>query len=166
MNLCVHTRLNLTPRTNTQAEGARGLAKGLAANATLYKLVLAWNGLEEGASALGDMLAANMGLKHLDLSHCRVSSEACMMLGEGLKSNVTLEVLLLSGNDRIGEDGARHLMVALAANRSLHFLGLNGSNMTCKPGFTRMHGRLCVCVCVHMLQTGWPPHGVRVSRGC
>lgn len=41
-------------------------------------------------------------------------------------------MLLLSGNDRIGEDGARHLMVALAANRSLHFLGLNGSNMTCE----------------------------------
>jgi hypothetical protein len=42
------------------------------------------------------------------------------------------QVLLLSGNDRIGEDGARHLMVALANNRSLHFLGLNGSNMTCE----------------------------------
>lgn len=54
-----------------QAEGARGLAKGLAANATLSKLSLAWNGLEEGACALGDMLSANMGLKHLDLSHCR-----------------------------------------------------------------------------------------------
>lgn len=52
------------------------------------------------------------------------------MLGEGLKGNVMLEVLLLSGNDRIGEDGARHLMVALAANRSLQFLGLSGSNMT------------------------------------
>lgn len=55
-----------------------------------------------------------------------------MMIGEGLKNNVMLEVLLLSGNDRIGEDGARHLMVALAANRSLQFLGLNGSNMTCE----------------------------------
>lgn len=115
-----------------QAEGARGLAKGLAANATLSKLVLAWNGLEEGASALGDMLAANMGLKHLDLSHCRVGAEQCLMLGEGLKSNVVLEVLLLSGNDRMGKDGARHLMVALAANRSLQYLGLQGSNMTCE----------------------------------
>jgi hypothetical protein len=55
-----------------------------------------------------------------------------MMLGEGLKGNVMLEVLLLSGNDRIGEDGARHLMIALAANRGLQFLGLNGSNMTCR----------------------------------
>lgn len=91
----------------------------------------AWNSLEDGATSLGDMLAANMGLKHLDLSHCRIGSEACMMLGEGLKSNMVLEVLLLSGNDRIGEDGARHLMMALAANRSLQFLGLNGSNMTC-----------------------------------
>jgi hypothetical protein len=54
-----------------QADGARALARGLAANATLSKLSLAWNGLEEGASAMGDMLATNMGLKHLDLSHCR-----------------------------------------------------------------------------------------------
>jgi hypothetical protein len=38
-----------------------------------------------------------------------------MMIGEGLKNNVMLEVLLLSGNDSIGEDGARHIMVALAA---------------------------------------------------
>jgi hypothetical protein len=42
---------------------------------------------------------------------------------------VVLEVLLLAGND-IGEDGARHLMTALAANSSLKFLGLNGSNLT------------------------------------
>lgn len=54
-----------------QAEGGRALAKGLAANATLSKLSLAWNGLEEGAAAMGDMLAANMGPKHLDLSQCR-----------------------------------------------------------------------------------------------
>lgn len=43
-----------------------------------------------------------------------------------------LEVLLLSGND-IGEDGARHLMSALASNNSLKYLGLNGSNLTCRP---------------------------------
>jgi hypothetical protein len=58
-----------------------------------------------------------------------------------LQSNVVLEVLLLAGND-IGEDGARHLITALAANSSLKFLGLNGSNLTggqtgfvsiCKP---------------------------------
>jgi hypothetical protein len=47
---------------------------------------------------------------------------------------VVLEVLLLAGND-IGEDGARHLMTALAANSSLKFLGLNGSNLT--GGHTR-----------------------------
>lgn len=45
------------------------------------------------------------------------------------QSNVVLEVLLLAGND-IGEDGARHLMTALAANNSLKFLGLSGSNLT------------------------------------
>jgi hypothetical protein len=69
-----------------QAEGARGLARGLAANATLAKLVLCWNGLEAGGgAAMGEMLALNMGLKHLDLSHCRLGPEACLLLGEGLK---------------------------------------------------------------------------------
>ena len=58
--------------TTQQAEGARGLARGLAANATLSKLVLAWNGIENGGgSAMGEMLGCNMGLTTLDLSHCR-----------------------------------------------------------------------------------------------
>jgi hypothetical protein len=34
---------------------------------------------------MGEMLALNMGLKHLDLSHCRLGPEACLLLGEGLK---------------------------------------------------------------------------------
>jgi hypothetical protein len=44
-----------------------------------------------------------------------------------------LEVLLLSGNS-IGDAGARHLMVALHANKSLQFLGLQGSNLTGEQG--------------------------------
>jgi hypothetical protein len=40
-----------------------------------------------------------------------------------------LEVLLLNGNN-IGEDGARHLVVALHVNKSLHYLGLQGSNLS------------------------------------
>jgi hypothetical protein len=42
------------------------------------------------------------------------------------------EALLLSGNERIGEDGARHLMVALALNRRLQVLSLSGGNLTCE----------------------------------
>jgi hypothetical protein len=49
-------------------------------------LVLCWNGLEAGGgTAMGEMLALNMGLKQLDLSHCRLGPEACLLLGEGLK---------------------------------------------------------------------------------
>lgn len=47
---------------------------------------MCWNGLEAaGGAAMGDMLALNMGLKHLDLSHCRLGPEACLLLGEGIK---------------------------------------------------------------------------------
>jgi hypothetical protein len=69
-----------------QGEGAKGLARGLTANATLHTLNLAWNGLEnQGGGALGEMLSANMGLRKLDLSHARLGSEACLLLAEGLK---------------------------------------------------------------------------------
>jgi hypothetical protein len=51
--------------------------------------VLCWNGLEAaGGAAMGEMLALNMGLKHLDLSHCRLGPEACLLLGEGLKVSI------------------------------------------------------------------------------
>lgn len=46
-----------------------------------------------------------------------------MLPGEGLKANTTLEELYLSGN-AVGDDGARHLMMALKENTSLQFLGL------------------------------------------
>jgi hypothetical protein len=69
-----------------QGEGAKGLARGLTANATLHTLSLGWNGLEnQGGGALGEMLATNMGLRKLDLSHARLGSEACLLLAEGLK---------------------------------------------------------------------------------
>jgi hypothetical protein len=58
-----------------------------------------------------------------------MSSDNPAAASAAVQSNVVLEVLLLAGND-IGEDGARHLMTALAANSSLKFLGLNGSNLT------------------------------------
>jgi hypothetical protein len=45
------------------------------------------------------------------------------------QSNAVLETLLLGGNP-VGEAGARHLMAAMGANATLHFLGLQGSSLT------------------------------------
>eukprot|EP00878_Enallax_costatus_P018517 GHUV01019493.1.p1 GENE.GHUV01019493.1~~GHUV01019493.1.p1 ORF type:complete len:602 (+),score=224.84 GHUV01019493.1:1356-3161(+) len=83
-----------------KADGAKALARGLAANATLSELVLCWNGIEAaGGAALGEMLALNMGLKVLDLSHCRLGPEACLLLGEGLKVGC---MCLAAADDRCG----------------------------------------------------------------
>lgn len=69
---CVDAAASWCVRMCVQVEGACALARGLSANATLTKLELAWNGLDDaGGAAVGEALAANMGLKLLDLSHCR-----------------------------------------------------------------------------------------------
>ena len=76
------------PIKNAQirADGAKALARGLAANATLAALSLAWNGLESsGGGAFGDALALNVGLRRLDLSNCRLGPDACLMLANGLR---------------------------------------------------------------------------------
>ena len=55
-------------------------------NATLTRLDLSWNGLEdEGVSRLGDMLQKNKALKHLDLTNTRMGSAACLFIAEGIK---------------------------------------------------------------------------------
>lgn len=47
----------------------------------------------------------------------------CVSTAEAIKSNTTLEELLLNGN-AIGDDGARHLMAALKSNNTLECLSL------------------------------------------
>lgn len=34
---------------------------------------------------MGEMLAINIGLTHLDMSHCRLGAAACLLIAEGLK---------------------------------------------------------------------------------
>lgn len=60
---------------------------------------------------------------------CNTLYAFAVLYALSLQANVVLEILLLSGN-AVGEDGARHLMNALNINKSLQFLGLQGSNMS------------------------------------
>ncbi|GMH33627.1 hypothetical protein BSKO_01461 [Bryopsis sp. KO-2023] len=126
-----HTLTELDLSWNSiKSEGAKHLARGLMSNATLHKLNLSWNGLEnDGVTALGEMLMMNLGIKELNLISTRAGAEACLIISEGLKANDILETLYMDGNP-IGDAGARHLMHALSQNKSLKFLGLQGSNLT------------------------------------
>jgi hypothetical protein len=66
----------LPGRSQIRTDGALGLARGLSANASLSRLLLAWNGLgDAGGGALGEALGVNLGLRWLDLSHCRLGDE-------------------------------------------------------------------------------------------
>lgn len=50
----------------------------------LTKLDLGWNGLgDKGTIALGDMLANNSSITHLDISHNRINLEGALALSEG-----------------------------------------------------------------------------------
>ncbi|CAD7702924.1 unnamed protein product, partial [Ostreobium quekettii] len=73
----------------------------------------------EGAEAFGCVMALNNVIKRLSLVDCSLDS----------KANDVLEKLYLDGNP-LGDSGARHLMHALRENKSVKFLGLQGSNMT------------------------------------
>lgn len=82
----LHHPLPALSPVQIRADGARAISRGLAANATLSRLSLAWNGLEsDGGGPLGEVLGLNMGLRHLDIGHCRIGPEACLLIATGLK---------------------------------------------------------------------------------
>lgn len=44
---------------------------------------------------MGEMLGVNMGLKKLDVGHCRLGPEACLLLADGLKVSDDLSCIIL-----------------------------------------------------------------------
>lgn len=91
------------------------------------------------------------------------ASHPCRLLPSA-QANSVLEVLLLNGNN-IGEDGARHLVVALHVNKSLHYLGLQGSNLSGEGGgaIRRWH----VVTCTLYAKEVWRLHaleGLNIHR--
>lgn len=96
--------------------GATHIARALPANATLTKLDLDSNKIDDdGATALADGLVSNATLTSLKLWFNRIGDEGAAALANGLKRNATLTRLELDYN-KIGDRGATALAAALRGN--------------------------------------------------
>lgn len=67
-------------------------------------------------------------VEKLNLARCGVTAEGMQLLCEGLKTNTTLQKLLMFGNN-IGDEGARHIADMLLVNKSLRVLYPSGCHI-------------------------------------
>ena len=106
------------------SDGAVQLAAALSENKSVVKVNIGWNydiG-DVGAGAFGDMLRKNTVLRELYLSRCGITSQGCdRLVGGGVRSNSTLQVLDLSDN-QIEEKGVDLMLTSLRNNMSLKIL--------------------------------------------
>ena len=65
----------------------------------------------QGCKYLGDALARNQTLSHLNVARCGITSDGCLFLGPALARNESLMVLDLTAN-RFGTSGALNLFAA------------------------------------------------------
>jgi hypothetical protein len=122
--------------------GAKYIARGLACNQSLHTLDLADNDLrEDGLETVGQALSRNHALKSLDLSSNHGTGGANFdLFAQGLMINSHLEALCL-GSNRLAEDAARTLSVALMTNQTLMSLDLKFNRMA-GPGVSYLANAL------------------------
>ena len=83
----------------------------------------------EAGKALGDMVAANMVLKELDLSKCNMqNSESVKAFAVGLSANGALVKLLMADN-KIRAQGGKVLAKALKYNQIMRELDLSNNDL-------------------------------------
>lgn len=101
------------------------LSKALALNQALESLSLRGNPFnEDAAAAMGALLASGaQSLRHLNLSSCRLEDASGVYLGNGLATNVALEVLHLRDN-LLREAAGRAIADALRKHTVLITLSL------------------------------------------
>ena len=112
------------------AEGAAALAPAIAANASLTKISLASNPLEEhGTKVICDALKSNTILKELNLNgHSSVgwiSTRGAKHVAEMLLVNASLAKLTLAKN-KLEKYGTKAICDALKVNKTLKELDLSG----------------------------------------
>ena len=96
---------------------------GLYYNRICSYLDLSHNNISDvGATDLAQALHHNSTLKELYLSHNNISDAGATALAQALHHNSTLNILILHGNDGIGEEGSRQLVQALTVNTSINTL--------------------------------------------
>jgi hypothetical protein len=110
--------------------GALALAEGLADHPALQLLDLRQNAAlaDDGATALGALLARNGTLRTLDLTRCKIGARGGAALAAGLGANGALTHLQLRDN-QVGDEGGVAFGAALAANSVLELLNLNDNGI-------------------------------------
>jgi len=103
------SELQIQIHNNIGAEGAKELAKALATNTTLTKLIFYNDNIgAEGATALAKALTANTTLTTLIFYNNNIGDEGAKELAKALATNTTLTTLSLNINN-IGAEGAKEL---------------------------------------------------------
>lgn len=111
-------------------DGAKVLAKALK-KTRLRTLKLKSNHIgNRGYQEIAFALKNNTSLQELDLADNRAKDKGAKALAEALAINSSLTSLILSFNQRFGEEGGKALAKALALNKGLQFIDLCNSFST------------------------------------
>ena len=115
------------------AEGASYIAKMLCSSNIVEHLYLSYNPIgDTGASFISNAVRETTSLKSLDLFKCGITSHGAKELSIALAQNSSLEKLDIGSNDRIGDEGIRHIAEALEHNKQLKELWIGKCGMTDK----------------------------------
>eukprot|EP01028_Stygiella_incarcerata_P000713 TRINITY_DN1109_c0_g1_i2.p2 TRINITY_DN1109_c0_g1~~TRINITY_DN1109_c0_g1_i2.p2 ORF type:complete len:332 (-),score=66.04 TRINITY_DN1109_c0_g1_i2:2064-3059(-) len=94
---------------------------------SLKKMDLSSNQLvaDEEWIRFAEGLETNTSLKTLDISWCHISVEAGIRIGHMLTKNSSLEILNISGNGNIGDEGCLQISIGLINNYALRVLAFH-----------------------------------------
>ncbi|TYZ60448.1 hypothetical protein PybrP1_009399 [[Pythium] brassicae (nom. inval.)] len=107
-----------------EAHGADLVARALATNRTVLKLVMRDHNIgDAGAAALANMLRANSTLEYIDLYGNNISDAGAEAIAHALYGHESVTYLSMWSN-QISNRGALALAEALKCNQTLKYLGL------------------------------------------
>ena len=118
-------------RIGSTLRGFQAISNILSVNTNINKLDISENILDtDMLSCLLGSLANNCTLNTLLLKWCGLGVDAAKLLGDMIKSNNALTDLDL-GYNKLGAGGIANVVEALAENKTLQMLNLNGNGITC-----------------------------------
>eukprot|EP01028_Stygiella_incarcerata_P012405 TRINITY_DN75_c0_g1_i1.p2 TRINITY_DN75_c0_g1~~TRINITY_DN75_c0_g1_i1.p2 ORF type:complete len:388 (-),score=100.49 TRINITY_DN75_c0_g1_i1:2643-3806(-) len=102
-------------------ESARCIGEMLAMNMYLITIDLSENTTigDEEVILIAEGLETNTSVEILDFTNCRITHEGVKQIAFALEKNASLKILLLWGNEKIGDEGISFVAEALKTNSSL-----------------------------------------------
>lgn len=114
------------------SDGFAKIIESLMGNTTLKTLSAEWNNVGSGVrglEALGEFVAQNNSLEHLDLRNNKLSSSGAQCIANIIRATNSLKTLDLRWNE-LGNHGAKAISSAIEANQKLLYVELKGNNIT------------------------------------